>query len=141
MNPNFFNLKKRKKRDVLSELLSGSTSEGMVSKKELKALNNIIGAAPQATSEQSKKKQEPVKKTTTRGKIKRAKKKTTHYLSEEVFGDLDNLKNDIRSIVPDNLRSKISKSQIINQALILIMKEFETKGKKSRLVRDIIEKG
>jgi len=139
MNPNFFNLSKRKKRNVLSELLTGSSSEGIISKKELNALNKLIGDTPQTNSTPNK----PSGKTKTipvRKKGKKAKRKTTHYLSEEVYESLGSVKNDIRTLLPENLRSKVSRSQIVNQALTLILKEFETKGEKSRLVRNLIQK-
>ena len=61
-------------------------------------------------------------------------------MSEEVYESLGSVKNDIRSLLPENLRSKVSRSQIVNQALSLILKEFETKGEKSRLVRNLVQK-
>ena len=139
MNPNFFNLSKRKKRDVLSELLTGEISEGMISKKELKALHKLIGHAPQINKTPDKQ-PEKTKKIAVRKKKKEAKRKTTHYLSEEIFENLDSVQKKIRSIVPENLKSKVSKSEIVNQALVLILKEFETKGEDSKLVRNIIQK-
>jgi hypothetical protein len=42
MNPIFFNLSTRKKRDLLSELLQDRSTEGIVSKKELIAVNRLI---------------------------------------------------------------------------------------------------
>ncbi len=44
MNFNFFNLSKRKKRDLLDELLVGTSPEGIISKKELNALKRLIAA-------------------------------------------------------------------------------------------------
>ncbi len=139
MNTNFFNLSKRKKRDILSELLVGETSEGLVSKKELSALHKLIGNTQQVNSIH-KKLPDKTKKIAVRKKKKEAKRKTTHYLSEEIFENLDSVQKKIRSIVPEKLRSKVSKSQIVNQALTLILKEFEARGENSRLVRNIIQK-
>ena len=140
MNPNFFNLSKRKKRDVLSELLTGNSSEGIISKKELNALNKLIGSDTPKTTLPRKTQPEKTRVISVRKKTKEKKRKTTHYLSEEVYESLGIVKNDIRSLLPENLRSKVSKSQIVNQALALIIKEFETKGEKSRLVRNLIQK-
>jgi uncharacterized protein (UPF0297 family) len=42
MNQFFFNLSKRKKRDILSEVLVDKSPEGIVSKKELNAVNKIV---------------------------------------------------------------------------------------------------
>lgn len=139
MNSNFFNLSKRKKRNVLSELLTGETSEGMISKKELKALHKLIGHASQINATPDKQ-SEKTKKIAVRRKKKEAKRKTTHYLSEEIFENLASVQKEIRSMLPENLRAKVSKSEIVNQALTLILKEFEAKGENSKLVRNIIQK-
>jgi len=116
MNHNFFNLTKRKKRDVLAELLSGKSSDGMISSKELNALHKLIGDAPQNTSI-SRKQSEKSKKTGAKKKKKDSKRKTTLYLSNEVFESLDRVKKEMQSIVPENVRSSVSKTQIVNQAL------------------------
>jgi len=137
MNSNFFNLSKRKKRDILSELLTGDTTVGIISKKELNALNKLIGDTPKINSIDNKQ-PEKTKNISAGEKKKATKKKTTHYLSEEVLENLDSAIKDIRSLLPENLRSKVSKSQIVNQALALLLKEFEVKGEKSKLVHNII---
>lgn len=67
-------------------------------------------------------------------------KQTTYYLSEEVFENLESATNEIRTIVPENLRTRVSQSQIVNQALLLILKEYEPRGENSMLVRSIIQK-
>ena len=139
MNTNFFNLSKRKKRDVLFELLTDKPTEGVISKKELNALKKLIGDIPQIKLTHGKQ-PEKTKKITARKKKKETKKKTTYYISKEVFENLDSVQKEIQSIVPENLRSKVSKSQIVNQALTLILKEFEARGENSRLVRNIIQK-
>ena len=87
MNPNFFNLSKRKKRDVLSEILVGETSEGLVSKKELSALHKLIGNTQQVNSIH-KKLPDKTKKIVLRKKKKEKKRKATHYLSEKVLKNL-----------------------------------------------------
>ena len=139
MNSNFFNLSKRKKRDVLAELLSGKSSDGMISSKELNALHKLIGDTPKNSSI-SRKQPEKSKKTGAKKKKKDSKRKTTYYLSNEVFESLDRVKKEMQSIVPENVRSSVSKTQIVNQALTLILKEFDKKGKKSSLVLSIIKK-
>jgi hypothetical protein len=139
MNSNFFNLTKRKKRDVLSELLADKSFEGLVSKKELNTLNKLISDTPHINSSHNKQ-TEKTKKTTLGKKKRESKKKTTLYLSEEVFENLESATNEIRTIVPENLRARVSQSQIVNQALILILKEYEARGKNSMLFRSIIQK-
>ncbi len=139
MNPNFFNFSKRKKRDVLLELLTDKPFEGVISKKEINALNKLIGDTPQIDLTHGKQPKK-TKKITAKKKKKEIKKKTTHYISEEVFENLECVKKEIRSIIPENLRSRVTKSQIVNQALTIILKEFEARGKNSRLVRNIVQK-
>src|SRR5210317_22819 len=98
MNPNFFNLSKKKKRDILSELLAGETSEGLVSKKELSALHKLIGNTQQVNSSH-KKRPDKTKKIASRKKKKekRKKRKATHYMSEEVLKSLDSAVKKIRT--------------------------------------------
>jgi hypothetical protein len=141
MNPNFFNLSKRKKHDVLSDLLLGKSSEGIISKKELNALNKLIKGQP-AKKSPGKNKRQPVKtKKVVAGKrSQKAPKKKTHYLSQEISENLDKTQMVIRSLVPENLQPRISKSHIVNQALAIILQEFEVKGKNSRLMHTIIQK-
>ncbi len=139
MNPNFFNLSKRKKRDILSEILVGETSEGLVSKKELSALHKLIGNTQQVNSIH-KKLPDKTKKIVLRKKKKEKKRKATHYLSEEVLKSLDSAIKEIRTGLPEKLRSNVSKSQIVDLVLAEVLDEFENKGEKSRLVRNIIQK-
>lgn len=137
MNPNFFNLSKRKKRDLLAELLSGGSTAGIISKKELNALNKLIGDTRQVNSINNK---HPGKSKFPGKKTEETKRKITHYVSAEILDRLDSAMKDIQSLLPDDSRSKISKSQIVNQALESTLKEFETKGNKSKLVRNILQK-
>ena len=141
MNPNFFNFSKQHKRNLLSELLVGASTEGIVSKKELNALNKFI--------QETSLKRVPGKKnilSLKRKKVSAAQKRTpkpkrkaTYYLSEKNFADLDLTRMTIRSLVPEHFRSRVSKSYIVNQAIVMILHEFSEKGKKSLLVRNIMQ--
>jgi len=137
MNSNFFDLSKRKKSNLLSDLLDDKVSEGIVSKKELNSLNKIIFTTQQI-SPSHKKQKEKSKKTPLRKNKKERDEKTTLCLSREVFEYLDTVSNELRTIVPENLRPGITRSQIVNQALTLILKDYQEKGKNSRLVRSIM---
>ena len=136
MNPYFFNLAKRKKRDVLTDLLSGFPSEGMVSKKELKALNRLIDDVPVKKTVRNQQKEVTVGLKAP-GKKRERRKKTTHYLTEKISEELENAVRDIRAKLPGNQRAGVTKSQIINDSLALILKEFEVKAENSRLFRII----
>jgi hypothetical protein len=142
MNPNFFNLSKRKKRDILSELLVDNLPEGIVSKKELNAVNRMLECSSLSRTSVTIKVQraQPEKKVTAQKTNSESKIKTTYYLSKEISENLNTTQIAIRSYVPKKFRSMVSMSHIVNQALVVILQEFETKGKDSRLMRTILQK-
>ena len=137
MNSNFFDLSKRKKSDLFSDLLDDKVPEGIVSKKELHSLNEILGTTPQI-SPGLKKQLKKTKKTTSGKKKKEAKKEMTHDLSEDVYEKLDNVSKEIKTIVPEKLQTSVSRSQIVNDALTMILKDYKKRGKKSLLFRYIM---
>jgi len=155
MNPNFFNLSQRKKRDVLSELLEGKSTEGIIGQKEINAVKKLVEGPPSNKTSVKKNNQPPkTKKFTVAGpkikmtknvtaadqKTRQTKKKKTHYLSHEISEDLDKTQMTIRSLVPEKLRYRISKSLIVNKALAMILLEFKAEGKNSRLMHTIMHK-
>lgn len=139
MNSIFFDLSKRKKRDLLSDLLGDKVPEGIVSKKELSSLNKIIGTTQQI-SPSNKRQKENIKKITLRKNSKETGKKTSISISKEIFESLDNVSNELRTIVPENLHSRVTRSQIVAHALSLILREYKKMGKNSSLVRSILKK-
>jgi hypothetical protein len=140
MNTNFFDLKRRK-RDILYELLTDNR-KGIISSKELNALTRLIGDTTKTKSESSKKqnKKADSKKNLQSKKPKNKKRKTTHYLAEDLYVDLDRAQKQIRSLVPEDIRKKVTKTQIISRALSLTLEEFASKGKTSKLVKHLINK-
>ena len=118
-------------------MLADKNSEGFISKKELNSLNKLIGETSRLNSKHSKRSSK-TKLAKVRKNHRATKKKTTHYLSKEVSDSLDSARNEIRTLVPDNFRSNITRSQIVDQALILILKDYKEKGKNSKLVRSIM---
>ena len=137
MNPNFFNLTHKKNKDLLSELLTLRTSEGIISKQELNALIKVIGEAshsgPGRNNEPEKK-----RKISPGEKGRTGRKRTTHYLSDEIFRDLDSVTREIRSFLPENLQARITRSYVVDKALTLMLKEYKDRGKKSRLARSVL---
>ena len=136
MNLNFFNLSNWKKCDVLDDLLSGTQREGLVSKKEIQALNRLVYRAPYGNAPAAVIKEPPAvtKKVIARPKRLKPKKKTTVYLSQEILTYLDRIQKKIYSLVPDDSRSTISRSHIVNQSLAIVLQEFRAKGKNSGLM-------
>ena len=83
MKPNFFNLSKRKKRDIFSELLLGKPSGGIIGKKDLNAVNRLL-AGMLAGNARIRINCQPAKTknvTFAKKKIPTTQKNKTHYLS------------------------------------------------------------
>ncbi|HEA65524.1 MAG TPA: hypothetical protein ENI07_01690 [Desulfobacterales bacterium] len=112
----------KKKQDVLKAILSDSEDNFVPGVKELEKLihRSVVIEKPEA-----EKKKRP------------KKRKTTYYLTEEIFENLGDAKEIIRKMLPDIQKSKISKTRIVNSALKMILKEFESKGGDSTLVKQI----
>lgn len=68
------------------------------------------------------------------------KKKTTIYFSKKIHLMLKSAKYRMKKMVEPELQNKISMSSIINNALIIVLHEFEVKGEKSILLKQIVKK-
>ena len=122
--------------DVLGDLLRGGGDTEFAS--ELDALDALItqtGAIIKSPSTTEKKKPSSQQRTPTKGK-----KKSTYYVTEETFAHLDKAKVKIKQQVPATFKKHISKSQIINQALGMILRDFEIKGDDSLLMKRLMKK-
>ncbi len=119
-----------KKKDVLKDVLSRTGSGFFYGEKDL------LEIIYQTEKLRKKPVFEKAIKKRTRKRIK-SKKKTTHYLSEEIFDTLADAKEKLRDMLPDEKPSSISKSGIVNFALDMILKEFDAKGDSSLLVKKI----
>lgn len=69
------------------------------------------------------------------------KKKTTHYLSQETYDGLNDIKERIKKLLPAEFKSRISKSLVVDFSLRLILAEFETREKESLLLQQILAPG
>lgn len=123
------------KHDIMDELLNGGTG---ADNGEIKELHNLIHQeilkAKSARSQHSANGKEKKKKA-----VKESKIKTTHYLSEEIFDNLDDAKEKINTLVHKQLKSRVSKSKIVDHALKMILKDFEEKGENSPLIQEILK--
>lgn len=123
------------KHDIMDDLLKGSSEDATPEAPSLAKLIHRAGetatAKPPAgsASDQSQKKAHGGE----------SKKKSTHYLSGEIFDDLDEARDKINELVHPRLKSKISKSRIVDQALRVILKDFEEKGEKSHLIKEMLK--
>ncbi len=124
----------KKTRDILDALLGNPLDTAAPGTEELEKM--IHQEARNKPSPLVKKRQGKIsaRKTKTR-----SKKKTTHYLSGKVFQELGEAKQKINDLVPSPLKSRVSKSQIVNQALKMILDDFEQKGEKSTLVKQLLK--
>ena len=123
------------KNDIMDDLLKGSpedaTSEASSLAKLIHRAGETATAKPPAGSAA-----DPDQKKAPGGD---GKKKSTHYLSGEIFDDLDEARDKINELVHPRLKSKISKSRIVDQALRMILKDFEEKGEKSHLIKEMLK--
>lgn len=124
----------KKTRDILDALLGKPLENTAPGTEELEKL--IHQEPRNKPSPEGKKRQG---KTPARNTKNRGKKKTTHYLSGKVFQELSEAKQKINDLVPSPLKSRVSKSQIVNQALKMILDDFEQKGEKSTLVKQLLK--
>jgi len=121
------------RRDILGELFQGDQSIGSVpGLEELDALIQTC-LAPKA-SEPRKKPVLPLKRK------QGGRKKTTHYLREDVFDGLTQAKEILMRMLPNGSKTKASKSNLVNCAVRELLREIEEKGADSPTLKAILEK-
>ena len=130
-------------KDILEELLTDSHVHGYIRQRELDDLLDVIDNHffndtsiydYSINLEHDKKEHQKNKK-----RSRQTKRKTTHYLTEDTFENLVRAKMDIRKHVPEQYRSQISKTKIVNQALRMILQEFQLNGEKSKIMQTILQ--
>ena len=120
-------------RDILGELFRGDGSTGQVA--GLEELDALIHACLPR-----KKTGRNVKLLPLKHKQAASKKKTTHYLREDVFDGLTQAKQILLRLLPNGSKSKASKSNLVNHAVNQLLREIEEKGLDSPLVKNILGK-
>lgn len=68
------------------------------------------------------------------------KKKTTIYFTKKIHKMLKSAKYRMKKMVPQELQNKVSMSLIINNALIIVLHEFDVKGEDSVLLKQMMKK-
>ncbi len=125
----------KNKNDIMDDLLKSASEEADHEGSSLAKLIHRAGekatARPSAASPSS-----PDPQKVSGGD---SKKKSTHYLSGEIFADLDEARDKINELVHQRLKTRVSKSKIVDQALRMILKEFEEKGENSHLIKEILK--
>jgi len=136
----------KKRSDILEELLRGSQYDKFPG---LEGLNDLVrrcaspdGLEVAGTKTQTtpirKIKLDNVPRKRSESGYKKMQRKTTHYLSQDIFATLDETKDKIREQIPEKF-DKISRSKIINNALQLILHDFDLKGEDSALVKQLLK--
>jgi len=122
-------------RDILGELFKGDHALGPVA--GLEELDALIHAClpPKLPSARANAQLLPLKR-----KQSGTKKKTTHYLREDVFDGLTQAKEILLRLLPNGSKSKASKSNLVNHAVNELLREIEEKGLESPLVKNILGK-
>ena len=122
---------KKAGKDILEDILTGYNDHlvgGLYKLKKIITQN----AWPKPA-----KKKKPLKKK--RPQQQGIKKKTTHYLSEDVFEDLGEARDTLNNMLPEEARPHISKSGIVDAALKMILQELAEKREDSVLFKQIIK--
>jgi len=121
---------KKTGKDILQDVLSGDHEADMPG---LDGLTELL-----AQHVKRKHAPKPPRRETPPPHRKGAKKKTTHYLSEEVFANLEDARETIENLLPEEVGTYISKSGIVDTALKMLLQELADKGEKSDLFKQIM---
>ena len=68
------------------------------------------------------------------------RKKTTIYFTKKIHKMLKSAKYSMKKMVEPELQKKISMSLIINNALVIVLHEFDMKGEESVLLKQMMKK-
>ncbi|MCJ7603468.1 MAG: hypothetical protein MUO63_18460 [Desulfobulbaceae bacterium] len=130
----------KEKRDVLGNLMQGSQPGGAIpGLDELTMLlerysrplikEEKVPPSPHSPAIQSKRKKEKSS----------GKTKSTHYLTREVFKELDVANNFLRGLLPAGSKLLTTKSKIVNYAVKMLLDDFDSKGEESELVKKLLK--
>jgi len=126
--------KKSEKRDVLAEILSGAQEDVVEGLDSLYEIIRLESSEPLKSDDNTR--------SASLSKIdpKKPKKKTSHYLTQNVFDELSKAKVNIRELLPSAPKSNVTKSNIVDIAVRAILEEYKAKGLKSALIKKVLSK-
>ena len=128
-------MKASEQHDILGELFREDRSLGVVpGLEELDSLIHACVSSP-APKPRTKKNVLPLK-----ARTGSSKKKTTHYLREDVFDGLTQAKQILKRLLPEGAKGRASKSNLVNFAVNTLLREIEEKGVDSPVIKKILEK-
>ncbi|MBI4793492.1 MAG: hypothetical protein HY789_12380 [Deltaproteobacteria bacterium] len=129
----------KEKRDVLGNILQGTHPGGTIP--GLDELTVMIERYSKPLIDKGKIPPSPHRPAFLGKSRKRAgmKTKATHYLTKEVFRELDVANNFLRGLLPAGSKMLATKSKIVNYAVKMILDEFDSKGEQSELVKNLLK--
>lgn len=126
--------KKSEKRDILAEILSGDQENVVEDLDSLYEIIRLESSKPLKSDDNAR--NASLSKTDPR----KLRKKTSHYLTQNVFDELNEAKVNIRELLPSVPKSEVTKSNIVDIALRALLKEYKAKGLESALVKKVLSK-
>ncbi len=122
--------------DILANILN-DTSDGKI--KGLDELDKLIHVMSDVENPLADMTAGATPKKKKRSPRKAAKRKTTHYLTEDVFDGIGEAKESLQKLLPNGDKMRATKSAIVESAVKVLLDEFERKGKKSYLVKELLK--
>ena len=130
----------KEKRDVLGNLMQGSPPGGAIP--GLDELTMLIERYSRPLIKEEKVPplpHSPALQSKSKKKKSSVKTKATHYLTREVFKELDVANNFLRGLLPAGSKLLATKSNIVNYAVKMLLEDFDSKGEKSDLVKKLLK--
>lgn len=124
-------MNQHERRDILGELFQGEQGMTVSGLEELDALMQVC-LAPKTQPVPSKKLL-PLKR-----RQFDSKKKSTHYLHEDVFDGLTQAKQILKRLLPEGAKGLASKSNLVNFAVNKLLQEIEEKGVQHSVIKTIL---
>jgi hypothetical protein len=130
----------KEKRDVLGNLMQGSPPGGAIP--GLDELTMLIERYSRPLIKEEKVPplpHSPALQSKSKKKKSSVKTKATHYLTSEVFKELDLANIFLRGLLPAGSKLLATKSNIVNYAVKMLLEDFDSKGEKSDLVKKLLK--
>jgi hypothetical protein len=128
------------KSDVLGNLLQGSHPRGAIP--GLDELTMLLERYSRPLIKQEKvppSPHSPALQSKSKKNKSSGKTKSTHYLTREVFKELDMANNFLRGLLPVGSKLLATKSNIVNYAVKMLLDDFDSKREESELVKKVLK--
>lgn len=131
---------KKKKKDVLGNILRSTHHEDAIP--GLDELSTLIERYSRPLIAKGDVPPSPLLPSPVKASVKKrkgGKRKATHYLTREVFVELNQANNFLKGLLPAGSKLMATKSKIVNYAVKMLLDDFESKGEDSDLVKNIMK--